>query len=241
MKQSTGRAVYSRMTLLLRALFVALLCATVIATSLAGGCTGHFGQSVVRGSGTVAAEARDAAGFSEVRVSGTGDVVIVVDRAAGESLKVEAEDNILPLLETTVRGGVLHLGVKAGESISPTRPVVYRVTARELGRVEVTGSGTVRATGIDANRFVVDISGSGGVDVAGHTESLEIHISGSGSVDAAKLRARVASVAISGSGNAGVNASDHVDATISGSGSVRYAGDPKVQTRIAGSGAVSKR
>lgn len=76
MKQSAAGAVYPRMTTLLRVLFVALLCATVIATSLAGGCSGRFGPTVVRGSGTVNTETRDAANFSEVRLTGSGDATV---------------------------------------------------------------------------------------------------------------------------------------------------------------------
>lgn len=236
MKQSNTGTVYPRMTILLRALLVALLCATAIAASLAGGCNGQFGQNTVRGSRTVATESRDVAGFSQVHQAGGGDVVI--EHGGSDSLVVEAEDNILPMLETTVRDGVLYLGARRGASIQTTRPILYRVRVRSLTGVSVSGSGNLRATGIDADRFTSDISGSGRADLAGRGENLAVRVSGSGSVNASRVQSKTARVTISGSGGVVVNASDHVDATISGSGSVRYVGKPRVQQRVSGSGIV---
>ena len=239
MKPSRPAAVYPRMTILLRALFVALLCATAIAASLAGGCSGQFGPAVVRGSGAVKTETRDATGFSEVRLTGDGDLVI--EQTGAESLAVEAEENLLPLLETDVRDGVLYLGVKPGVAIDATRPVRYRVTAKDLTRIGITGSGKCSATKLSTGRLTADVSGSGRAVLAGRADDVDLRISGSGSFDAGGLRSKSVRVSISGSGSATVNAADQLEANISGSGSVRYAGDPRVQQRISGSGVVARR
>lgn len=227
------------MNTLLRALFIMLLAAVVIVSGAAAGCSAQFGSQTVRGSGVVASEPRDASGFSEVRLGGTGEVII--EQTGKDSVTVEAEDNILPLLRTAVENGVLRLDIQNGVSIQTTKPIRYHVTTKTLTGVGVSGSGTVRATGIDADRFTADISGSGNAALAGRADDLKLKISGSGSVDAAGLNSRSVAATISGSGDATVNATDRLDATVSGSGSVRYGGSPQVNQRVSGSGRVARR
>ena len=224
------------MATLLRTIFAGVLIALVVVS----GCNAEFGGApAVKGSGVVAEERREASGFTDVAVSGVGEVTI--DQAEAESLAVEAEDNILPLLDTSVRDGVLHLGTRQNTSISPTRPIRYRVGAKKLTGVGISGSADIRAAGVEAGRLVVRISGSGDVRLAGSADEIDVQITGSGDCDAAGLRCKSAKVVISGSGSATVDASEKLNATITGSGSVRYAGDPAVQQRVTGSGSVSRR
>ncbi len=188
----------------------------------------------VRGSGSVISESRDVSGFSEIVLLGSGDVV--VDVGGVESLTIEAEDNILPLLESEVRGGRLELGSKS--SISPTRAIRYMVSAIALDGVSISGSGDITATNIDAVSFEVDISGSGRVEPAGTVSDVEIEIRGSGSYEGEGLVAAAGTVSISGSGDAVVNVTRDLDVSISGSGDVRYLGNPSLSTSLSGSGEV---
>jgi hypothetical protein len=221
------------MSTALRALLVAFLCATAVVSGCNGVCPS------VRGSGVLASETRDVAGFNEVRVSGSGDVVI--EQTGAESLTVQAEDNVLPLLETRVSHRVLHLGLRPNANVRVTRPIRYHVTVKGLTGVAISGSGSVRASGIDTDKLTAEISGSGSADLAGRADVLALSVSGSGSYDAGDLRSKTARIAISGSGDAFVNASERVDATISGSGSVRYAGNPSVSQHVSGSGSIARR
>jgi hypothetical protein len=79
----------SRRTLVLTA--TALL--IVLAVSACG--ISVFGE---RGSGNVITESRVVSGSDEILLSGSGEVVVDVDGT--ESLTIEAEDNIMPLLTT---------------------------------------------------------------------------------------------------------------------------------------------
>ena len=228
------------MSTMFRALVIALLAAVVIATGIVtAGCDSAGGRSMVRGSGNLASETRDVAGFTDVRVEGSGDVTLA--QTGAESLKVEADDNVLPLLETTVRGGVLHLAIKPNVDIRTKTPIRYQVTVKELRGLGISGSGSIRASGVDTDRLSSSISGSGSATLAGRADALDLHISGSGSYDATELQSKTASVSISGSGSVKLNASDRLDAHVSGSGSVHYAGNPAVQKHISGSGVVARR
>jgi hypothetical protein len=221
----------------MRALIITALCACVVLVSLPGGC-GRMSAPAVRGSGVVKTEDREASGFSEVWLSGSGEVRVEVGNT--DSVTVEAEDNILPLLETRVADGRLNLGTKRNASISPTRPIRYHVTVKELTAIGVAGSGKFHVDGVDARRLTADISGSGSATLAGKADDLRLSVSGSGDYDAAKLITKTAKVEISGSGSATVNASDHVEAQISGSGSVHYLGTPTVEKHVSGSGSVAR-
>ena len=62
---------------------------------------------VVRGSCDLETEERDVSGFDEIYFSGMGNLVI--EQGDEESLIIEADDNIIDLIETEVRGGELHI------------------------------------------------------------------------------------------------------------------------------------
>jgi hypothetical protein len=209
--------------------------ATLLVLLAVSACDG--GVFGVRGSGNVITESRDVRGFSEIAVVGSGNVVVDVNGT--ESLTVEAEDNIMPLLKTEVRSGRLELSVES--SISPTTDVTYTVTAVALDGVSISGSGDVTATGIDAEPFDVEISGSGKVEPVGTADTLTLSFSGSGRYAGEGLVASVGTVRVSGSGDAVVNVTDDLDVDVSGSGSVEYIGEPTVTESISGSGDISRR
>jgi hypothetical protein len=192
-----------------------------------------FGE---RGSGNVITETRTVSGFDEIVLSGSGEVV--VDINGTESLTIEAEDNIMPLVMTEVHDGRLELSTKS--SISPTVTVIYTISAAELDGVSIGGSGAITVTGIDADSFDAEISGSGQIEAMGTTDTLDVEISGSGRYAGADLVASVATVSMSGSGHALVDVTDILDAEVSGSGTVEYIGDPNVSSSISGSGDISQ-
>ena len=209
--------------------------ATVLLLLAASGCDG--GVLGVRGSGNVITESRDVSGFNEIALFGSGTVRVGVDGT--ESLIIEAEDNIMPLLTSEVHDGRLELSVES--SISPTTDIIYTVSALALEGVAISGSGEVTATGIAVDSFDVEISGSGRVEPTGTADTLVVGISGSGRYLGEDLEASVGTVRVSGSGEAVVNVTDDLDVDVSGSGGVQYIGDPRVAESIAGSGDITRK
>ena len=195
----------------------------------------------IRGSGQTITRSREVSGFDEVVLTGFGDVIVEV--TGTESLTIEAEDNILPLLTSEVISGRLELGARqsAEQRLSPTRDVVFRITAAELVGTSVLGSGNVTVSGVEALSFSVSIAGSGNVAPEGTCASLGVDISGSGAFDGENLVARAGTVSVSGSGNAVVNVTDELGVMVSGSGLVEYLGSPALQESVTGSGVVRPR
>jgi hypothetical protein len=207
------------------------LAGTVVlaAAVLAAGCT--------VGSGDMITESRDVSGFDEIVLLGSGDVII--DVTGTESLEIEAEDNVMPLLTSDVIDGRLELGVDG--SITTNRGITYTITAAELVGVTIKGSGDVNGTDIDADSFEVTIEGSGTVDLTGTSNDLTVRTAGSGDFDGRDLESATGTVRIDGSGSAQVNVTDDLTVTINGSGDVEYIGDPVLHQTINGSGDVSRR
>ncbi len=229
--------------------FISLLLLLVML--LLAGCT------IVGGSGRIVSEEREVSGFHAVTLTGTG--VVTVEQGDEESLVVEADDNILSLIQTEVRNGTLSLGFKPGATIvNPSRPIRYLVTVPSLNEVVISGSGTVNVDRVVDERFAatisgsgemnvdsvtaadvrVTISGSGDVNIAGAAETQDIRVSGSGNYLAGDLASQSADVNISGSGSATIWVAESLDITVSGSGDVSYYGNARVDQQATGSGRI---
>jgi hypothetical protein len=214
---------------------------------------------VVIGSGDVRTEELSVAPFTELEL--VGSATVIVERGERQRVEVEAQPNILDILETRTSGDRLILGETTGVGYTPSEPVTFRVTVPRLEEVEVSGSGEVSLPDARADRMVVRVSGSGTISLSGAVDDLRVAIDGSGSVTASgsakELRVDVsgsgsfegvelsvedADVRVSGSGSAAVKASGRLEADVSGSGSIAYVGEPaELETSIEGSGSIRRR
>ena len=213
----------------------------------------------VKGNGVIVSENRTLEGFDKIELSGSADVFI--SQGSDYLVRVETDENILPLVETKVQGSELEIGLKKNTSIRKTSGINVYVTMPSLLSVEVSGAGNISSNdtftsgsfdievsgsgdlyfqNIITNDFTLDISGSGDVEVssAETTSTQDIRISGSGDLNLVDMPTTDSKVKISGSGNAKLNVINSLDVEISGSGDVRYMGYPTVNTDITGSGDV---
>ena len=212
----------------------------------------------VIGSGHVVSETRAVSGFHGVELQSSGDVVVT--QGDTEGLVIDAEDNLLPLIESTVGAdGILRLGLKphAG-SVKFHQPVRFKLAVRTLDKMVVAGSGGIRAAALASDQLQIDLPGSGGVAVdhlkagtvkasiegsgnvklAGEARSQQITIDGSGDYAAKDFRTERTSLQIDGSGNGQVWADGSLTVEINGSGDVGYRGEAKLKQSINGSGEV---
>lgn len=210
----------------------------------------------VSGSGPVVSETRSISGFREVKSDFSGDVFIT--QGSLYSVRIEAQQNIIDVIETVLNDGILTIRGKSNTIIRPdTRIKVYitmpdveglrvsgsgdmtvqnNVSASHL-YLKVSGSGNITIPKLNAGSVDANISGSGEINIWDGTVSNEIiDIEGSGSMDFSGLMASAADVAISGSGDARVYATSTLKVRISGSGSVYYRGNPSIDVSISGSG-----
>jgi hypothetical protein len=240
-----------------------LLAACAFALAASGVCMStpalafdwSFGSSEqVQGSGNVKRETRQIGHFSGLALSLPGQVEI---RSGGtEGISIEADDNLLPLIETVVEDGTLKIRSKRKVNLR-TRNLKIVVQARELDRLALGGSGSIDADRVSGQRLRFDVGGSGNIRVRkaegesvsvslggsgnlkvdeGNARNLSASIGGSGTVDMARVRVDTASVTVAGSGDATLWVRNSLSMTVAGSGDVNYYGDPKLSTSVVGSG-----
>jgi hypothetical protein len=71
--------------------------------------------NVIEGSGAVISEQREVQNFDRIQLTGAGDVFITQEGV--ELVIVEADDNLLPYIETEVRAGTLKHPPQPGHQI----------------------------------------------------------------------------------------------------------------------------
>ena len=216
----------------------------------------------VVGSGESVTEQRSVGEFDALQ---TSSIKVLVRQGATSSVSVQADRNLLPLLETVVEDGaqgkVLKLRWKRWSDIkTKVEPVVTVVVVRLQALtvsgsgdivaeplqqprllVRVEGSGDVKLNGLVADELKVEIKGSGDVKASGRASRLSVSIAGSGDVQTADLKADDVVVNIAGSGDASVFADKTLAVSIAGSGDVVYSGNAVVKKSVAGSGSVTRR
>lgn len=234
MDRGNIRAASSGRSYRLAARFTSLLAPLLVIALLAlAGC-----GSGVRGSGTVKTETRSVSGFTNVSLTGIG--TLNIRQTGTESLSITAEDNLLPLLTSDVSNGTLTLGIKQGQSIAPTKNIVYTLTVKTLNGLSISGASNVNIQGLSTNALSVTISGLAQVSVSGRAQSQTVRLSGAGAYQGRNLQTATTQLSVSGAGNATISASQTLDVTISGAGNVTYYGSPQVTQSISGAGKVIK-
>ena len=215
--------------------------ASVAALSLAGcneiSITFGDGDSKVKGSGVAASETRAVASFEAIEATGVGKLKLRIGDS--DTVKVMADDNILPLIKTEVKDGVLTLSTK-GAALSKT-DIVFDVTARRIKRIENSGTVSIDASGFNGGELAVETSGVGSLKLAGRVDSFKAELSGVGSLEADALAADSVDTNLSGVGSAHVRAEKSLKANVSGVGSMTWRGAATdVSTNVSGIGRVSK-
>lgn len=194
------------------------------------------GYTVARGSGQVKREVRSVSSFRGIRLTGIGQVT--VRQTGRESLSVEAEDNILPLLQTKVINETLVLDVQDNTTIQPTEPIRYDIEVKQLDQLQLSGAGAMEVLDLSTPALSVTVSGTGRLTLAGEAEALEVGVSGTGGVEAENLITQRAEINSRGVGEAIVHTQEDLKVNISGVGSVRYLGTPQIQQSISGLGTI---
>ncbi len=212
-----------------------LFLSLVLLALVVGGCQ-HFGN--VTGSGKMKLEKRDVPAFTAVDVSGAYDVEIVVQKE--QSLEIEGDDNLLPLIRTEVKNGVLSINNE--KSFSTKHTLRVRISVPNFDAISTSGASEFNVTNVKSDEFNIEASGAGHIQISGETKALEVGMSGAVGLDAKDLKAQKVNVKTSGASSADVYASEELRASVSGAGNIDYYGDPKtVSEDASGAGSISKK
>ena len=235
-----------------------ILLATLILASLACSLTAGLGdETMVRGSGDVVEETREVSGLSGVKLATIGHLIIEVGDT--ESLRIEAEDNLMEYFKTEVRNGKLTIGTQDNVRLETTKPVNYYLTVTGLDTIEISSAGDIEAPDLDAEQFFITISSAGDLEMGelnadtlevdigsagnlnisgGEVKSQDVTISSSGNYMAQDLASDEADVRLSSTGSANIWVRDQLKANLSSSGDLRYRGNPLVDATTSSAGEV---
>lgn len=232
-----------------------LLCLLAIFGLILSGCS----RENLRGSGRVITEERPVDRFEDVIID--GPLEIHLQQGALVPLRIEAEDNVMRVIETSVRGTELRVKIRNGVNLKSFRAIHVYIQSEKYRRINFSGSGSLMSVDtirtpqfsyevngsndarlkVDANEVRLVVNGSGSIDLEGLARDYYSEINGSGDVNGEKLMAINANVETNGSGNQRIWAIDRLWGHISGSGNVRYKGTPaNLNVTVSGSGKVSK-
>jgi hypothetical protein len=236
-------------------LVLGLLLALFFAFVALSACSGETVRTTVEGSGNVASEDRAVSGITGVALGTLGDLTI--ELGDQESLRVEADDNLLQYLKTTLDGGTLTIAQDPAINLAPKESIHYYLTVKKLESIGLSSVGSIAAPALTATHFVVELRSTGNIRLAGlQTQKLDVHLSSTGNViidagevgsqditlsstgdyEAGDVRSTSADVHLSSSGNATIWVTDRLETDLSSSGSVRYYGNPTVSVDASSSG-----
>lgn len=201
------------------------------------GCTSTLDLGRVKGSGVKASESRELDSFTEIYSNSSADLNITIGER--QTVKVSADDNLLEVITTEVKGG--KLVIDSDKSFSTSTGVVVDITVPELEGTSINGSGDINIQGLSGNQFTASINGSSDIEATGAVDNIEVSINGSGSADFEQVAAKKGKIIINGSGDIDINVKESLYAEIRGSGEIRYTGTPRIDSKVRGSGHISPR
>jgi len=202
-------------------------------------------DSGVEGNGNVTEEIRDLDGFTGLHISSGIDVYMSQD--SRYSVKVVADENLMDIIKTEIKGGILEVGVeKPGIRRAKSKKVT--VSLPELDRLKISSAGdcigetpfnckdldiNISSAGdlmleVYADRIKLNISSSGDAKLSGEVNDFDASLSSAGDLEAYDLIAKKAKVSVSSAGNARVYATEELNMSTSSAGNIYYRGDAKV-------------
>ena len=208
--------------------------------------------ALIAGAAFGKAEERTVPAFSAVHVS--AGMRATVEIGPQTPVHIDADDELLPLIETVVEDGVLEVRFKQHTSFPGEHHVKLSIQTPQLHSVGASGGSIVRATftradkssvqasggseitvrGVDAARLAVQGSGGSVVEVSGTADALHLQLSGGSQLHGRDFATRDVDVQASGGSQGELKASGKISGGLSGGSQLHARG--AAATRVATSG-----
>lgn len=187
------------------------------------------------GAGPVVTESRPTQPFTKVVVSHGIGVSIQIGPAA--PLQVQAQQSLLPIIETTVDNGTLRIRGKS-EFTASSMPQVVIVTPT-LDVISLSGGSQGRVDGLASDRFGIELSGGASLTGSGSAGTVALDGSGGSTASLQALAAKTVVLELSGGTIAALNATEQVLGDVSGGARATVAGGAQLSVDASGGGEVT--
>jgi hypothetical protein len=217
----------------------------------------ELNKDAIKPSNVIITEQRDLSGFSGIDIRTFGKMVL--SQGDRESVTISGSDNIVAVIQTSVRDGILVIETDQNINITGVNEknvLTFTIIVKDLSSLTISGAAdvemdrltteTLDVTMSGAGQFVLGqlkadslntvLSGIGSVEVSGEVSQARIDIPGAGSVNFGDLKIKTVNATISGLGSATIWVTDQLTGNISGAGNVSYYGDPQTITESTGLG-----
>lgn len=191
-------------------------------------------NNTIVGSGNIVTETREVSECNGISIKTIGSVYL--SQGEEQSIRVEADDNIIDDVITRSENGILVVGLDEG-SYSNITLKVY-VTLNTINNISSNGAGNLSmVNSFDCNSLNCLINGAGTIILLGSTDYFNCIVNGAANIYAKEFLTKKCDVVVNGAGNCTVFVTDELDATVNGVGNINYYGNPPVvRTSISGLG-----
>lgn len=225
-----------------------LMLAILVSFSLSvGSCIPH-----IRGNGNVIKEERSVNNFESISVS--SGIELLINQDSSEKVVVEADENIMKILRTEVKGGKLKIFMEEG--VLHAKKMKVYVTLKTLKSLECTsGSETKSAGKVNAENLTIHASSGSGVNmelscnrlkaesssgsnlrVSGTTLSVKADCSSGSEINASELIAEMGEASASSGANIKIHATKDIKAHCSSGAQINVSGNPTTRDTDSSSG-----
>ncbi len=186
-----------RLTIIISAT-VLLVAGAVGCHALDDGCL-DMGDRV-KGSGNVVKEVRSFGTLRGVHLATIGELRVEVGEK--DELEIEMDDNLIPLIETTEKNGILVIDSKPGTSIRTRSKIRFTLTVSSLENIRASSSGDIIARDMTGDELEVSLSSSGDATIGSlDGKRISLSTSSSGDIRIVSLTGGVAEAQLSSSGD----------------------------------------
>lgn len=195
--------------------------------------------------------------FFNIDIDGAYNLVFIQDSTW--QVLVEAESNILPLIDIYKNNNTLIVKNESGIEFDLNEPIVVEIHHQGINSLDFAGAGKISGKNyysqihyylsgasevnmeLICSELDVTVSGTAVLTFSGEAIESYITIAGTGTVYAEELVVEKSWNTISGEGTEYLNVSEQLSADISGVGYIYYIGNPVLITKILGVGSVTKK
>jgi hypothetical protein len=201
----------------------------------------------VNGNGNVITENRDLTRDFD-RVKGSAGLEVILKEGSEQKVVVEADENLMAIIETYVEDGMLRISVDGniGRSSSKKIYVTYTtlnevrassgshvIVEDEIKSEDLTldaSSGGMLEASVFSKKLYLEASSGAHIEVSGKAKELRTKASSGGYINAENVFSATANAKASSGGHIKVNVKNTLEAKASSGGQIDYYGDPSLKS-----------
>ncbi len=191
------------------------------------------------GSGNLITQQRTAGECTGINIKYAANIILTQDTI--QTIKVEADDNIIDDVVTEKQNDILVCGLRK-KNYSNVTINIY-VSLKLIKELTIEGAGNISVHyPVNCTAIECAITGAGNITLTGKADSMSCKVAGAGNIEAFDFKVKNCSAILTGTGYLNIFVSQSLYASIIGIGNITYDGNPSsVTTSITGMGNITKR